>query len=62
MVVRISQNDDVKDKPSDLARYNRDIDIHKEFLSLNLSTQKSTVTLIYEVKGMFPENIIDSRF
>jgi UDP-N-acetyl-D-galactosamine dehydrogenase len=34
---------------------------HKEFLSLNLSTLKSTGTLIYDVKGILPTNIPDSR-
>jgi len=34
---------------------------HKEFLSLNLSTLKSSDTLIYEVKGILPANIADSR-
>jgi len=34
---------------------------HKEFLSLNLSTLKSTGTLIYDVKGILPTNITDSR-
>ena len=34
---------------------------HKEYLSLNLSTLKSTGTLIYDVKGILPENIFDSR-
>jgi UDP-N-acetyl-D-mannosaminuronate dehydrogenase len=37
------------------------IDIHKEFLFLNLSTLKSTGTLIYDVKGILPTNIPDSR-
>jgi len=34
---------------------------HKEFLSLNLSTLKSSGTLIYDVKGILPTNITDSR-
>ncbi len=34
---------------------------HKEFLSLNLSTLKSSGTLIYDVKGILPANITDSR-
>lgn len=34
---------------------------HKEFLSLNLSHLKSTGTLIYDVKGILPANIPDSR-
>ena len=34
---------------------------HKEFLSLNLSSLKSTGTLIYDVKGILPANIADSR-
>lgn len=34
---------------------------HKEFLSLNLSTLKSSGTLIYDVKGILPANIADSR-
>jgi len=42
-------------------RNTRAIDIHKEFLSLNLSTLKSSDTLIYEVKGILPANIADSR-
>ena len=42
-------------------RNTRAIDIHKEFLSLNLSTLKSSGTLIYDVKGILPTNITDSR-
>ncbi|MFA5229626.1 MAG: hypothetical protein WC446_07765 [Candidatus Paceibacterota bacterium] len=34
---------------------------HKEFLALNLSTLKSSGTLIYDVKGTLPTNITDSR-
>jgi len=34
---------------------------HKEFLTLNLSTLKSSGTLIYDVKGILPTNIPDSR-
>ncbi len=34
---------------------------HKEFLSLNLSKLKSSGTLIYDVKGILPTNITDSR-
>ena len=39
------------------------IDIHKEFLTLilNLSSLKSSGTLIYDVKGILPANINDSR-
>ena len=42
-------------------RNTRAIDIHKEFLSLNLSTLKSTGTLIYDVKAILPETLVDSR-
>ena len=34
---------------------------HKEFLSLNLSHLKSTGTLIYDVKGILPANLVDGR-
>jgi len=34
---------------------------HKEFLTLNLSSLKSSGTLIYDVKGILPANITDSR-
>ncbi|NLO69809.1 MAG: nucleotide sugar dehydrogenase, partial [Porphyromonadaceae bacterium] len=34
---------------------------HKEFLALNLSTLKSTGTLIYDVKAILPETLVDSR-
>ena len=35
--------------------------IHKEFLSFNLSSLKSSGTLIYDVKGILPEVLVDSR-
>jgi UDP-N-acetyl-D-galactosamine dehydrogenase len=34
---------------------------HKEFLSIDLTRFKSFGTLIYDVKGILPENIVDSR-
>jgi len=34
---------------------------HKEFLSIDLTRFKSSGTLIYDVKGILSENIIDSR-
>ena len=34
---------------------------HKEFLSLNLSTLKSSGTLIYDVKAILPANLADGR-
>jgi UDP-N-acetyl-D-galactosamine dehydrogenase len=34
---------------------------HKEFLTLNLSTLKSSGTLIYDVKAILPETLVDSR-
>ncbi|MDD3946036.1 MAG: nucleotide sugar dehydrogenase, partial [Bacteroidales bacterium] len=34
---------------------------HKEFLFLNLSNLKSAGTLIYDVKGILPEGLVDGR-
>ncbi|MDD2497821.1 MAG: nucleotide sugar dehydrogenase [Desulfitobacteriaceae bacterium] len=34
---------------------------HKEFLSINLGSFKSSGTLIYDVKGMLPEELVDGR-
>ena len=42
-------------------RNTRAIDIHKEFLSLNRSHLKSSGTLIYDVKGILPEILVDNR-
>lgn len=34
---------------------------HKEFLSIDLNPFKSSGTLIYDVKGILPENVVDGR-
>ena len=34
---------------------------HKEFLSIDLTSFKSSGTLIYDVKGILPEDVVDGR-